>query len=82
MLASPVPTQTEPSAGLTASAPIDRLGMKSKMACHVRPWSVERHTPPSAAPAYQEPSGACTSAVVRPPTREKPAPMLDQNGSV
>ena len=35
MLASPVPTQTEPSAGSTASAPIERLGMKSKIACHV-----------------------------------------------
>jgi hypothetical protein len=35
VLASPVPTHIEPSAGSTASAPTERLGMKSKIACHV-----------------------------------------------
>ena len=38
--------------------------------------------PPSAAPANQAPSGVVARAVTRPPTREKPAPTFDQNGSV
>ena len=82
MLASPVPTQSEPSTGSTASAPIDSVGIESKTGVQCWPWSVDRHTPPSAAPANQSPSRVAARAVIRPPTREKPAPTLDQNGSV
>ena len=81
MFASPVPTHSEPSAGSTASAPIDRVGIESNIGVQVVPWLRERQTPPSAVPANQVPSGA-VSAVARPPTMQKPAPTLDQNGSV
>ncbi len=81
-MASPVPTHSDPSAGSMASEPMDRLGMASNTAFQCRPWSVDRHTPPSAVPANQVPSRVVVRAVVRPPTSEKPAPTLDQNGSV
>src|SRR5205807_1376746 len=45
-LASPVPTQTEWSAGLTAIAPIARVGMASKSGTQLCPPLTDRHTPP------------------------------------
>src|SRR5437868_15457092 len=77
---SPVPTQTEWSAGSTATAPIERLGWESKTGAKCWPASVDLHTPPSAAPAQTvRPSTA--SAVMRPVTRPEPPPELDQLGS-
>ena len=55
--------------------------MWSKTAVQCFPESRDRHTPPSAVPANQVPSEVCAKDVVRPPTMEKPEPMLDQKGS-
>jgi len=80
VLASPVPTHRAWSE-LTSSAPMDMVPWSSQIDAHLAPPSVVFHTPPSAVPTYQVlPSVA--SAVTRPETLRKPAPALDQYGSV
>ena len=56
---------------------MDSVGIESNTGVQFCPWSFDRHTPPSAAPANQAPSAVVASAVTRPPTREKPAPSFD-----
>src|SRR4051794_27592287 len=73
VLASPVPTQREWSAGFTHSAPIEAVTWSWKAGLQCRPPSLEDHTPPSANPAYtHRPSVAID--VERPETRPQPAP--------
>ena len=72
MFASPVPTHSDPSTGSTARAPMDKVGIESNTGVQVWPWLLDRHTPPSAAPANQVPSGVVARAVIRPLTMEKP----------
>ena len=80
MLASPVPTHNEPSAGLISTAPIDSVGASSSSGRQFAPPSVVFHTPPSAVPAYSAPA-VPVSAVTRPLTTPQPAPEFDHTGS-
>src|SRR5690349_13123163 len=61
---------------MTSSAPIERVAALSVSGLQVAPPSADFQTPPSAAPAKSEPSGAAASAVIRPPTQRSPAPEL------
>src|SRR5262249_60244764 len=68
------------SAGFTAIAPMDRLFCWVKTGFQRAPPSVDRHTPPSAAPANTA-LPFTASAAIRPLTSPAPPPELDQNGS-
>ena len=81
MFASPVPIHTVSSVRFTVSAPVDRDGWLSDRGVHFLPLLALAHTPPPAVAAYITfPSTA--RSVTRPPEMPKPAPALDQNGSV
>src|SRR6266545_3955314 len=80
VFASPVPTHSERSAGLTASAPVESVGASSVSGVHEEPPSVVFQTPPSAAPMYSV-APSVASAVTRPLTSPAPPPELDQTGS-
>ena len=69
--ASPVPTQTVfGSEGATARAPIAATCWLSKIGAHLKPPSVDFHTPPEDAPAYQVSGspGTPATAATRLPT--------------
>ena len=76
VLASPSPTQTEPSCGLVRSAPIAIRGSPVDQRCQVTPRSVDFHTPPSAPPAKTAPRDDAR-AVIRPETTPQPTPQLE-----
>src|SRR5215217_1781182 len=80
VLASPSPTHSDRSDGFTARLPTASRGSPSYQGTQWPPRSVDFHTPPSAAPAYRAPP-IVSRAVMRPPTRNQPAPVLDQMGS-
>src|SRR5215210_3280541 len=80
LLASPVPTQTDPSRGLVANAPIARRGRPLLIGRQWAPESEVRQTPPLAEPAYTyRPAEA--KAVIRPVTYRQPTPKLPPRSS-